>query len=70
MQDNVALIVVLEARDNGGFMDSQAASGKRGQLLCVVSILFWTQMEQIQINRQILALLQIILCQVVNQLNH
>jgi len=38
MQDNVALIVVLEARDTGGFMDSQAASGKRGQLLCVVSI--------------------------------
>jgi len=37
-QDNVALIVVLEARDTGGFMDTQAASGKRGQLLCVVTI--------------------------------
>jgi CCR4-NOT transcription complex subunit 6 len=38
VQDNVALIVVLEARDTGGFMDAQAASGKRGQLLCVVNI--------------------------------
>lgn len=45
MQDNVALIVVLEARDTGGFMDSQGASGKRGQLLCVVSISLWTQLR-------------------------
>ncbi|KAG0599889.1 hypothetical protein M758_12G185100 [Ceratodon purpureus] len=37
LKDNVALIVVLEARDTGGFMDSQAASGKRGQLLCVAN---------------------------------
>lgn len=38
MQDNVALIVVLEARDTGTIVDSQAASGKRGQLLCVVRV--------------------------------
>jgi CCR4-NOT transcription complex subunit 6 len=37
LKDNVALIVVLEARDTGGFMDAQAASGKRGQLLCVAN---------------------------------
>jgi hypothetical protein len=52
MQDNVALIVVLEARDTGGFMDSQAASGKRGQLLCVVSILSWTEHKYVRINGQ------------------
>lgn len=38
VQDNVALILVLEACDTGGLMDAQAASGKRGQLLCVVGI--------------------------------
>lgn len=37
-QDNVALIVVLEARDTGTIVDSQATSGKRGQLLCVVRV--------------------------------
>lgn len=31
--------MVLEARDTGRPMDSQAVSGKRGQLLCVVSAL-------------------------------
>lgn len=39
MQDNVALIVVLEARDAGTGVDAQANSGKRGQLLCVVGSL-------------------------------
>ena len=39
VQDNVALIVVLEARDSGILADSQVPSGKRGQLLCVVSSL-------------------------------
>jgi CCR4-NOT transcription complex subunit 6 len=37
LKDNVALIVVLEARDSGSTVDGQLASGKRGQLLCVVS---------------------------------
>lgn len=39
LKDNVALIVVLEARDSGILADSQVPSGKRGQLLCVVSSL-------------------------------
>ncbi|XP_024364547.1 carbon catabolite repressor protein 4 homolog 1 isoform X1 [Physcomitrium patens] len=37
LKDNVALIVVLEARDTGGFTDSQGTPGKRGQLLCVAN---------------------------------
>ncbi len=37
LKDNVALIVVLEARESGNTVDGQSATGKRGQLLCVVS---------------------------------
>ncbi|CAK9199439.1 unnamed protein product [Sphagnum troendelagicum] len=37
LKDNVALIVVLEARESGNTIDGQSASGKRGQLLCVAN---------------------------------
>jgi hypothetical protein len=37
LKDNVALIVVLEARDTKIGGDMQGAPGKHGQLLCVVS---------------------------------
>jgi CCR4-NOT transcription complex subunit 6 len=37
LKDNVALIVVLEARESGSTIDGQSASGKRGQLLCVAN---------------------------------
>jgi CCR4-NOT transcription complex subunit 6 len=37
LKDNVALIVVLEARETKIGGDMQGAPGKHGQLLCVVS---------------------------------
>lgn len=43
LKDNVALIVVLEARDTGGFMGTQAVPGKRVQLLCVTHIFMRTR---------------------------
>lgn len=46
----MALIVVLEARDSGGFMDAQAPSGKRGQLLCVVSsFIEWCHVSDVRL---------------------